>query len=151
MVALMPAVVLLAACGLAPGGATPTPIPTATAVPTPPTMTPRRGFDLSDPARPILVRVGERFTLTLREYPSLGFHFAARRTPDPAVARLVDNESFGEAPGLAGSPTIQVWTYEATGPGATTITWQQARPNTTPNPNATGFEQPFTFTVRVQP
>jgi inhibitor of cysteine peptidase len=78
--------------------------------------------------RAITVHVGEQFTIRLDANATTGYGWRLTTPPAPAVATLVGSTYQASGDGLVGSGGDELWTFRATGAGATRIVLGYVRP-----------------------
>lgn len=80
------------------------------------------------------VRPGERFAVTLNANPTTGYAWSLADDPDPTVVRPLGSSFERPADAPPGAGGQDVWTFDAVGRGAATITlvyrrpWERATP-----------------------
>jgi predicted secreted protein len=77
----------------------------------------------SDTGKPIVVKVGQQFTLHWGANHSTPYHWKLAHELDPAILKLV-KEDYVSKGVMPGSPGVDYWTFEAVGKGKTTIAVQ---------------------------
>jgi len=102
--------------------------------------------DETDPTQPIMVAVGDTFTIRLGANPSTGYAWQQAGELDTAVVQYRDASYVAPSSTLPGAAGIEVWTFAAAGRGTTTITlvyrrsWERDQPPLE--------QRTFTVTVR---
>jgi predicted secreted protein len=81
----------------------------------------------SDPAMPIKVKAGGKFSLMLDSNPTTGYQWSLARTPDKTVVMFSGNKYRELAQGRLGSGGVDTWTFKAVGKGHALIILQYAR------------------------
>lgn len=99
-----------------------TPRPQATFTPRPDRPTPSAAeLELSDPTKPIEVRVGEDFTITLRTQPNPNYHWEIAQTLDSKVIEYVWKDHIPDHLNVQNTRGRDIWRFKAVAPGETTI------------------------------
>lgn len=70
--------------------------------------------------KPIDVREGDQFKLTLRSNPSTGTVWKLKKL-DESIVEFIKNEFLDNNPEMVGSPVTEVWEFKALQQGSTTI------------------------------
>lgn len=82
----------------------------------------------TEPGTAFDVAVGDSFTVRLESNPSTGFSWALVEDPPDAVVVLTGENYIDPNTSLVGAPGIQEFTFEAAGPGSTSIDLWYVRP-----------------------
>ncbi len=104
----------------------------------------------------IEAEVSDRFSITIGENPSIGDAWQLEEEGDPDVVQLVDQEWETDDPDVVGAGGTRVFTFEAVGPGETTIVafncfrCDDGTPPTTEPPEGVEIEGPFSWDVAVE-
>jgi predicted secreted protein len=105
----------------------------------------------------IETEVSDRFSITIGEDPSLGDAWQFEEEGDPDVVRLVDDEweTLADDPETVGAGGTRTLTFEAAGPGKTTIVLfncfrcEDGKPPAEPPPGDIEIGGPYSWTVAV--
>lgn len=100
-------------------------------------------FSVNESGRQITLSPGDTLIVTLDSNPTTGFSWSIAGITDEAVVGEVSNEYQGSDSGLMGAGGQEVWTFEATDKGTSTIEMEYSRPW------ETDVEPAETFTVTV--
>jgi predicted secreted protein len=100
--------------------ATPGPRATFTALPDRPTPSAAE-LELSDPDKPIEVKAGEDFTITVRTQPNPNYHWEIAQTLDPKVVEYIWKNHIPDHLNVQNSRGKDIWRFKALAPGETTI------------------------------
>ncbi|HMA37688.1 MAG TPA: protease inhibitor I42 family protein [Chloroflexia bacterium] len=105
----------------------------------------------TNPAQPVVVAAGSRFTLVLESNASTGYSWQLDPPADRTHVQLIDNTYYQPPPAagtppLAGAPGFELWNFQALAPGQTTVTLHYSRPFDKTTPPA----QVVTFTILIQ-
>ncbi|MFN8532970.1 MAG: protease inhibitor I42 family protein [Dehalococcoidia bacterium] len=82
----------------------------------------------TDPNQGIVVRSGQQFSIALDSNPTTGYSWQLSPTPDPSVVVLVTSRYQPPASSRPGAGGVELLTFQAIGPGTTTISLGYARP-----------------------
>ena len=136
---IFPAILLLAtAC--AGQSSTPTPIVS------PPDISPVENYVLTDPSVPIEVTAGSEFYIAVPSNPTTGYHWQVMNSWDPQVMLVKATEYQSTSPeGVVGGGGMDIWRFDAVGPGDATFVLSYFPPSNNSDP-----EQTMTFTVKVK-
>jgi predicted secreted protein len=81
----------------------------------------------ADSQENVTVAVGEQFTVALASNPSTGYSWSLAGSL-PNWLQQVDKTYIADNPGVIGGGGTEYWTFRATGPGSTTLTFQYMQP-----------------------
>ncbi len=119
---------------------------TFTPIVSPPDIPPVEKYILTDPATPIETTAGSEFYIAVPSNPSTGYHWQVMNDWDSKVMVVHATEYQSTSPeGLVGGGGMDIWVFDAVGPGETTFKVSYFPPanNNTP-------EQTMTFMVQVK-
>jgi inhibitor of cysteine peptidase len=97
----------------------------------------------ADSGRTITLAPGDRLSITLGSNASTGFRWVLTTEPDPAVVALSGSRYVAPETELVGAGRTEIWTFQATGEGTTTIELRYERSS------GETAEEPFTLTTKV--
>jgi inhibitor of cysteine peptidase len=95
---------------------------------------------------PIEVEVGQEFAITLRSNPTTGYQWQLVDLSDADIVKLVGSEYKGPEAERVGAGGEEVWSFQATGQGETSVSLVYVRPWEKDVPPA----EARTFTVLVR-
>ena len=78
--------------------------------------------------KPITVKLGRKFTLTLASNPTTGYSWTLAKPLDQNFLTLLSNEFVPSKSKLVGAPGAQVWRFKAIRVGETQIALEYVRP-----------------------
>ena len=93
---------------------------------------------------PLQVKTGDEFTIVVHANPSTGYRWRLAEPLDETIVHFLAHEYRADKPVQPGSGGWDVWTFEALGPGETTITLNNFPPDSDTTPCET-----TTFTITV--
>jgi predicted secreted protein len=131
--------VLLLSCATT----TPAIAPASTA--TPIVETPGTLPDPTDPAQPLVAKVGQAFDIVLPANASTGYRWKITGAPETSLVQSVEENYIPRQPVMPGSDGMDVWTFKALAPGQTTIEFGYFPPGNTDQPDET-----VVFTIRIE-
>jgi len=91
--------------------------------------------EYSNPQTPVIVRVGQQFSISLESNATTGYKWQMATPVPGGIIKLVTTRFAPPGTNLIGAPGRQKWLFQATGPGRTVIRLEYARPwekNTAP-------------------
>ncbi len=89
-----------------------------------------------NPATPIRIRAGRRFSIRLASNPTTGYSWKLAAPPNPAIVRCLTNTFLPPATTLCGAGGHEAWTFQAAAPGNAAIHLEYRRPWETNQPPA---------------
>jgi inhibitor of cysteine peptidase len=118
----------------------------STPIVSPPDIPPTDHYVLTDPSVPLEVTVGDEFYIAVPSNPTTGYHWQVMNSWDPKVMLVHATEYQSTSPkGLVGGGGMDIWRFDAVGPGEAIFTISYFPPSNTDTP-----EQTMTFTVKVK-
>ncbi len=104
-------------------------------------------LEITDPGQTIEADAGSEFQIVIESNPTTGYHWEIVGELDVDVVRHVstDYQSTSE-PGVAGGGGVDIWTFNAVGPGSATIVLGSYPPSNDP----VEPENTVTFNVTVK-
>jgi predicted secreted protein len=114
--------VLLTSCTQVPATATEIRTPRPTFTPRPPNPTPSEAeLEITDPTKPIEVKVGSTFTITVRTAPYPEYHWEVAEALDENIVAYVWKDHIPDDAAKVNSSGKDVWRFQGVGPGTTHI------------------------------
>jgi inhibitor of cysteine peptidase len=88
----------------------------------------QREREHSDPSKPIEVKIGQEFLITLDSNMTTGYQWQLVKPPDIGIVELLNNEYRAPRNKIIGAGGQEIWSFKAVAPGKTIISMKYVRP-----------------------